>query len=335
MRRDKNVEDPVSSREGGWDSASVVTEEAMARLASFAGSQAAIGTMRLGEVVSREQFAADIAPTGNMRRGDYYGVVPQLQRRLSLLDIIPSSTMDGSNVPYTQESGAFTGPAETTEGTAKPEAGVTYTDAEAIARTIAGWMKLPKQALSDVPALRGIIDNRLRYMVLRRLEAQIIAGSGTAPDLRGVLQTTGIGTAGGTGGGIGADRLLDGLTDVLLADAMADAIVVHPNDWRDILKAKATGGDEQYYGGGPFSMTPQVIWGTPLIPSQAIAAGTALVGDFGIGAQLFIREGVQVLFSDSDGTDFRENRVTLLGEGRFALAVWRPAAFSQVDLATV
>jgi hypothetical protein len=72
----------------------------------------------------------------------------------------------------------------------------------------------------------------------------------------------------------------------------------------------------------------------PLIPSVAIAQGTALVGDFSIGAQLLIREGVQVLLSDSDQDDFIRNRVTMLAEMRAALPVFRPAAFATVaDLA--
>jgi hypothetical protein len=51
------------------------------------------------------------------------------------------------------------------------------------------------------------------------------------------------------------------------------------------------------------------------------------------GATLFVREAVQVIASDSDQDDFVRNRVTLLGEGRFALAIWQPSAFAVVDLA--
>jgi HK97 family phage major capsid protein len=97
------------------------------------------------------------------------------------------------------------------------------------------------------------------------------------------------------------------------------------------LIAKATG-NGHYYSGGPFSVTPQVMWGVPLVPSPAMAQGTVLIGDFAAGAQLFIREGVSVLLSDSDQDDFIKNEVTLLGEMRAALAVWRPAAFCTVDL---
>jgi hypothetical protein len=52
-----------------------------------------------------------------------------------------------------------------------------------------------------------------------------------------------------------------------------------------------------------------------------------------VGCTLFVREGVGVIASNSDGDDFTRNRITLLGEGRFALAIWQPSAFAVVDLA--
>ena len=332
IRRDNGVQDGVMQRQGaGWSADAVLTESIQEQLAQFAGSQAKIGTLRLGEVISREDFAADIAPTTNMRRGNYFGVIPQLQRPLTLLDLIPVSQMDGKTVPFTVESGSFSGAAETDEGGIKPEAGVTYTDDEATARGVPAWMKIHKDALSDVPLLRGIIEQRLRYIVLRRLESQILNGSGTTPNIRGILNTSGIGAVAYNGAELISDQILSGMTNVLLADAMADAVVLHPTDWTTVLKSKAA--DGHYYSGGPFSMTPMAIWGVPLLASQAIPVGHALVGDFSIGTQLFIREGVKVLFSDSDGDDFIKNRVTLLGEMRAALATWRPAAFVDVDIA--
>jgi hypothetical protein len=139
---------------------------------------------------------------------------------------------DGRNTfPYTQEGGAFTGAAETDEGAAKPEGGITFTDAEATARTIAAWLKLQKQSLEDVPALQAIIESRLRYLVERRLEAQILNGNGTAPNLRGILQTSGIGTvafdAGAGEGRPGARRHHDRAA----RRRAATGIVMNPSDW--------------------------------------------------------------------------------------------------------
>jgi hypothetical protein len=51
-----------------------------------------------------------------------------------VLDLLPTGTMDNNTFPYTQESGSFATAAETAEGTAKPEAALTLTDAEASPR---------------------------------------------------------------------------------------------------------------------------------------------------------------------------------------------------------
>jgi HK97 family phage major capsid protein len=315
----------------GWDSKSLFDRDGVSEaLERASATKARFGSIELGQVADREAMKADIAPTTNMRRGEFYGVLPQLFRPLRVLDLIPTGTMDANSLPYTQESGSFLA-AETTEGAPKPEDSVTYTDALATAQTIAAWLKIRKQALSDVPALRSIIDSRLRYSVQRRLEAQILAGNGSDPNIRGILQTSGIGAVDYDAAELTADQVLRAITTVLLADAEATGIIAHPTDWQNALLAKATG-DGHYYSGGPFSVTPQVMWGVPLVPSAAIAQGTILVGDFTMGAQLFIREGVNVLISDSDQDDFIRNRATLLGEMRAALAVWRPAAFATVDL---
>lgn len=324
--------DPSDPRGAAWDSSGLLAnEEIRATLAHVATSKGRFGGIELGQVVGRDALAADVTGTSDMRRGDYLGVVPQLRRILRILDLIPTGTMDHNTLPYTQESGSFTTAAETAEGSTKPEGEVVFTDQEAVAATIAHFQKIRKQALADFAALRSIIDSRLRYGVERRLEGQILAGTGEGANIRGILKTSGLGDVPFEAGQLVTDQVLKAITTVLLADAQATGIVLHPNDWQTALLAKAQG-DGHYFSGGPFQVTPHVLWGVPLVPSATMSAGTSLVGDFEIGAQLFIREGVNVLLSDSDQDDFVKNRITMLGEMRAALAVFRPAAFATAEL---
>jgi HK97 family phage major capsid protein len=325
--------DPSDPRSQRWNSSCIFEDDVVrATLMHMSGSKAKVGPVQLGEVASREALVADVTGSANMRRGDYYGILPQLRRTLSVLDLLPTGTMDQNSIPYTEESGDLDDAAETAEGSLKPVTDWTPTDREAYAQTIAAAHKVRKQVLADFPALRTILDGRLRYKVQRRLEKQVLNGDGTGSNLRGILNTSGIGAVAYDAAALVADQVLRAITTVLLADAQADGIVMNPTDWQAALLAKAAGGDEQYYSGGPFSATPQVMWGLPLVPSKAIPQGTVLVGDFAIGATLFIREGVNVLISDSDQDDFVRNKVTLLGEMRAALPIWRPPAFATVDL---
>lgn len=324
--------DPSDPRGSKWSSQALLAGDDVRRALTHASTtKGRIGGIELGQVIDRDALAAEVTGTSDMRRGEYLGVVPQLRRILRILDLIPTGTMDHNTLPYTQESGSFATAAETAEGETKPEAAVTFTDAEAVAATIAHWQKIRKQALADFPALRSIIDSRLRYGVERRLEAEILAGTGEGANMRGILKTTGLGDVAFKEGELVTDQVLRAITTVLLADAQATGIVLHPTDWQTALLAKAQG-DGHYFSGGPFQVTPQVLWGVPLVPSATMTSGVTLVGDFEIGAQLFIREGVNVLLSDSDQDDFVKNRVTMLGEMRAALAVFRPAAFATAEL---
>lgn len=312
-------------------------------LARAANSSRPLGERNLGVVVSREQVASTIGRVARAAAGDVSyvgdgartalpaGVVPQLRRRLTVLDLLATAPMDNKIVPFVVESGTIETAAETAENTTKPTADAVYTDAQAEARTIAHWVKIPKQILADVAGLQAAINSRLVAGVLQRLETQVIAGDGTGENLLGILNTTGLATVSYTAGELAADLTLDGISGLLAAGANPSAVALNPADWASMLKAKSSGSGE-YMSMGPFTAQAASLWDVPAVTSPAIPAGKALVGDFAAGATVLIREGVNVLLSDSDQDDFTNNRVTMLGEGRFAIATWRPACFCLVNL---
>jgi hypothetical protein len=312
-------------------------------LARYAESSAPIGRVNLGVGVSRDDVVAQIgqfsaaageSTIGFAGRGrTYVGAVEPPRRQLRLLDLIPSAPMDGRSIEYTHEVGSSLDAAgETAEGAIKPQHTADFEDQEAVARTIAHFSKLRKAQLADSPQLEGVVRNRLTYGVMRRLEGQVLAGDGTGENLRGILNTSGIASVAYDAAELAADQALEGLVAVLLSDATPNFIALNPRQWADMLKAKATGSGD-YFSGGPFVATAERLWGAVAVPATGVPAGTALVGDATIGATIFVREGVSVIMSDSDQDDFIRNKVTLLGEGRFALAIWQPSAFAVVDLA--
>lgn len=324
-------------------------------LEQLAHSSAPIGNLALGTLCSASDVVDRIrtgqwSGGGGMRAADstggvvdfpeadrvgpFYGVLPQLRRRLRLLDLIPTQVMSqGSSFHYTQELGSFDTAVETAELAMKSPADVDYEDAEAVAVTIAHWFKASRQSLADVPQLMASLNSRLIYGVFRRLEGQILAGDGTGQNLRGILNTSGIATVAYVAGDPLTDLTLDAITNVIVSDAQPDAVVANPVDVANMLKAKAAGSGERLDSDGAFGTPPTQMWGLPLIQSPVVAQGTALVGDWSQGATLWVREGVNVRSSDSDQDDFTKNRMTLLGEGRFALTVERPVCFAEVHYA--
>jgi HK97 family phage major capsid protein len=72
------------------------------------------------------------------------------------------------------------------------------------------------------------------------------------------------------------------------------------------------------------------VWRIPVVESPAIAEGTALVGAFGTGAQLYDREQASIRISEQHSDFFVRNAVVILAEQRLALAVKRPESFVKV-----
>ena len=253
-----------------------------------------IGSVDLGPLGSRDELvekintgswgqpkmAADVDIPDSARIGTTYGsgTVAQPRRRLSILDIIPASTMDGRSFGYLQESGELdTGAAETAEGAVKPEGSVTLDVAEVVAATIAEWVKLRRQQLADVPSLGQTINDRLTYKVLRRLEHEILSGSGTGENIQDILGMTGIGSISFSASVALTDLVLDGVVATLLSEAEPDAVAVNPQDWATMLKAReGANSGQRLDSAGAFAATPVRLWGLPAVPSTALAVGEAL-----------------------------------------------------------
>lgn len=229
-----------------------------------------------------------------------------------------------------------------TEGTnavfgLKPQSTFSFIGEQAPVRTLAHWEAAHRNVLADEPQLRSIIDNELLYGLRLLEDHQILNGDGTGENLKGVLQTPGIQTynwtapAAGSVGDSKADALRRAATLSFLAYYEPSGIVMHPNDWEDIELTKDLNG--QYLVAVSVAMGGEPrVWRMPVIESPAIQEGTALVGAFGTGAQLYDREDASIRISEQHSDFFIRNAIVILAEQRLALAVKRPEAFVKVDL---
>ena len=316
-------------------------------LEQIAHSSQPIGNLMLGPYMDAEQFAdyigsgrtmaaaGDVVVPADSRIQRPYGIVPQLYRPTRLLDVIPHDTMTGLSFTYVREAGTLDSAAETVEGATKPEdTGLDLSgEGTVTAVTIAAWKKLRRQSLDDLPGLATMINQRLLYLVERRIEAQVIAGDGVGPNMLGVLGTSGIGSIAYVSATPASDLILQGLTAVRLSNAEPSAVLLNPTTYQGLLTKTASGSGERLDSGGAFESPADSIWGVPVIQSAIVPATMAIVGDWGRATTLFVREGANIRISDSDQDDFLKNRVTALAEARVGLAVWQPTAIVQVHLA--
>ncbi|MDQ3671590.1 MAG: phage major capsid protein [Actinomycetota bacterium] len=254
-------------------------------------------------------------------------VVEFATRPLRVVDLIPGTTTTAVSIVYMEETTFTNAAVEVAEGSAKPEAALVLTERTDAVRKIAVWLPVTDEQLEDIPRIRGYLDNRLGFMVRQRLDAQILVGNGTAPNLRGILNRTGIQTQ-----AKGADPTPDAVYKAMIkvrtiAFAEPNAAVFHPLDWQDIRLLKTA--DGIYIWGSPADAGPERIWGLRVVLATALTENTGLVGDFE-QTELAVKKGVTLDVSDSHSDFFVNNKQAVRAEMRAALAVYRPAAFCSV-----
>lgn len=258
--------------------------------------------------------------------------------RPRIRDVVPIGQTTSSSVSYIREESFTRAAAETTPGSAKPEAALAYTEQTAVVRTIPVWIPVTTDQLADWPGLRSRIDNRLLYDIAKREAEQIVYGDGNAPNLEGILDISGTQD-------ITADSLYESGNDVLehirlgialvaTAGYEANAALMHPMDWFQAVVLKGT--DDHYLGQVFLTADRQPrVFGLTIVEDVAVeaTAGVAtearnlIVGDFQRGCEILDRMQANVMIGlNSD--DFTKNRRTLLAEERIAFPIYAPAAFA-------
>ena len=272
------------------------------------------------------------------------GVTELLFQRLTVADLIPNGAASGTSIIYLKESTVTNAASTVAEGGAKPASDLNTTQVTENFRKIATTLKVSDESLEDLPFVRSYVDGRLMLFVQIREEQQLLSGNGTAPDLTGILNRSGLTAAQAKSSDTAVDAIFKEITKIQ-ANAFIDpsGIVMHPTDWQSVRLAKDA--NNQYYGGGPFTGAygvgglredgsslrgGQMLWGLPVVVTTAISQGTALVGAFNSCAQIFRKGGVTVEATNSNEDDFLHNLVAIRAEERLALAVYRPAGFGTV-----
>lgn len=259
------------------------------------------------------------------------------RRRLWLRDAMTGGNTTLNAIPYVRELNAGTNATAATvvaPGGTKPDSTVEFASDLAPVRDIAVTMTVTNQTFEDNQTVMSYINGRLSYMVALTEEAELLNGSGTAPHLKGILQYSGVQTQVNTvlqdvGQALGA-----AIAKIQVVNGYPTAVVMHPSDYWPFVTKRAAGGSGTYDAGDPFNMTPLTVWGLPIIISNGIAAGTALVGDFRLAAQYFDRNQFSIDNFEQHSDYAIKNLRLLRAEERLALAVYRPDWFCKVPLAT-
>lgn len=290
----------------------------------------------------KKSFAIELKAVGDMSTanvtgGSAYGQIfdsnirQNPNRKVHMSQVLRGGSIGAGNTyTFMRENGNGEGAiAPAAEGALKSQFDLDLVEATVNVETIAGWLRVTRKAMNNIPGFVSFLQARLPEKFQRALDTQILYGNGTTPNLKGIL------TAGNfvASTAVASQKLIDKLIDdvATLEDTYerdATGILLRPVDYYGFFKNKASGSGEYDLPEGVTFVNGQLyLFGIPVYASTAITAPDYVVGDFDMGAQLLTQEGMRIEFFEQDGTNVRENKVTVRIEGNYALPVYGPDFF--------
>jgi HK97 family phage major capsid protein len=274
----------------------------------------------------------------------YQQVIPAIEPDPNpALDLVDSINTDQTTYYFLQE-GATNNAAEKAENSAAPEDAFTYTAVTAPISKFITTLPITAELLEDQAGAQAYFDGRLANHVMQRLEKQFLIGGAVAPNIRGLTQHAGINTITYTAGAFPATAggklrtILDGIKDIEVNGKLSpDAVLMSPAAY-NALVAQVDGNNNFMLGASALAGVP-TIWGLPVTKSSQIggAVGTTIdvvVGAFGgsLAANHVFRRGMELSISENaaDG-DFGKDILTVKASLRYALAVYKPQAFTRIN----
>lgn len=269
--------------------------------------------------------------TANVTGGNRYGQVfaPDIidipSRKVHMDEILPGGSIGpGNSFTFMREVGVGEGEiAPVAEGALKPQFDLDLEEATVQVETIAGWIRVTRKAMSNIPGFISYLQRRLPQKFRNILDQQVLYGSGVTPQLKGIL-TAGNFTA--STATISFPLVEKIILDVSrLEDAFerdANFIALRPSAYYSFFLNKASGSGEYDLPQGVTIVGGRLSFlGIPAYPTTALTSPDYIVGDRE-GAQLLTQESMRIEFFEQDGTNVRENKVTVRIEGNFALPVY-------------
>ncbi|WP_323034112.1 phage major capsid protein [Pararhodobacter sp.] len=261
------------------------------------------------------------------------GIQELPRRRLVIRSLLSPGRTDSPLIEYVREKGFTNNAAVVAEGAKKPQSDIELEDIQTSTKTIAHYVKVSKQALSDVSQLRSHIDGRLLFGLQSKEDQQLLAGDGVGGNMLGLIpQSTAFAAPIEIEGATRLDALRLAMLQAALSEYPASGHILNPIDLTAIEMLKDTLG--RYIIGNPQGGMSPTLWGLPVAETTSMAAGKFMTGSFDLAAQIF-DQWQSVIEVGFENDDFTRNKLTIRAEERLALAVYRPEALIYGDLLPV
>lgn len=279
-------------------------------------------------LVLKDTVNIDTTTAAGLLAEPYIDTLVSMEKRplrvRDLLTVIPVTT---DSVKYGKQSVRTNAAAIVAEGTAKPYSTYAWIPQTAAIETIAHLAKLTLQAIADAPRLVAEIEAEMLYGLALVEDSEIVSGDGSSGHLSGLLHnaTAYALPADADAGNVlnDADKLRAAVLQLALANVSPDGFILNPVDMFNIRLARDD--NSNYIFGAPNSDSAIAsLWGVRVVETASIATGQFLAGAFKYSANLYDRDGANVLISTENDDDFEKNLATMRCESRLGLAVRRP-----------
>jgi HK97 family phage major capsid protein len=252
------------------------------------------------------------------------GVIPGSFQPLTVRQVLRAIPVTSNMVNSLREASWTSSAAEASQGSAKNESDVTFEQYNVPITTVAHWIKISNQLLADAPAVVAYIETRLRDGLAQRIEAQLINGNGTSPNLSGFTDSGNFTAYTPTSDDLLVDAINRIKYTMWAAGNMPDTVIVNPADWGAMERTREGANSGTYLYGMPGMNAGMNPFGLNVVLSQYLQAGKIIVGRMTDSAVLYNRSGAVVEMGYVD-KDFTNNLITIRAEERLGLGVDRPA----------
>jgi len=259
------------------------------------------------------------------------GVEKLPDRQVLMMDVVQRGTTNSNRVTWVERSARTAGAAAVAEGAQYAQSDMTYIQKAAEVEKIGTFLKVTNEALEDWDEMLTQIQNELFPMVERALENQLYQGTGTTPQLDGIITTASAYASTSLNNKVSKPNHFDAIRAAANQIAEYNYIPTHafmaPADFALMELAKD--------GNGQYLMPPFVtaggaqVAGIKVVPSNLITAGDVLVGDFS-KVTLYIKRGIEVKIWDQDSTDPEYDLKTITASVRAAVKFPAPHLYAFV-----
>ena len=211
----------------------------------------------------------------------------------------------------------------------KPFADIVIEEESVAVKTLPVMLEITEQAFRDASQVSAAINNDMAIMLDESLEEQQLNGDGTGANINGILQDADIQTrlwSSGTAGDTRTDVIRRAINDLRTSKYRPGNVTANPDDLTNMELEKDDNG--QFIMEGKYK--DGKLWRVPVLETTNMPAGQMLIGDFRMGIEGYLRDGVTIKSTDSHEDNFSHNIITMRAEMRYCQAIKRPEAFCLV-----